>query len=68
MASVDLQKDGFIATIVFNRPEKLNALTKEMTQQLFEAVHEVNRDDQVRNATHRRWARSLFRLVAMSPC
>lgn len=48
MASVDLQKDGFIATIVFNRPEKLNALTKEMTEQLFEAVHEVNRDDQVR--------------------
>ena len=38
MASVDLQKDGHIATILLNRPKKLNALTKNMTEQLFEAV------------------------------
>lgn len=48
MASVDIQKDGHVATILLNRPEKLNALTKDMTKQLFEAVHEVNQDDEVR--------------------
>jgi enoyl-CoA hydratase/carnithine racemase len=48
MASVDLIKDGHIATIRFNRPDKLNTLTKEMTRQLLDAVHEVNTDEEVR--------------------
>ncbi|SHE39100.1 Enoyl-CoA hydratase/carnithine racemase [Seinonella peptonophila] len=48
MASVDLLRDGHVATIQLNRPEKLNALTKEMTKQLFEIVYEVNQDDELR--------------------
>jgi enoyl-CoA hydratase/carnithine racemase len=48
MASVDFVKDKHVATIRFNRPEKLNALTKDMTKQLLEAIREANDDDEVR--------------------
>ena len=33
-----LQRDGPIATVVLNRPEKLNALTRSMWQRLGEAI------------------------------
>ncbi|WP_096188816.1 enoyl-CoA hydratase/isomerase family protein [Evansella halocellulosilytica] len=48
MASVDFIKDHHIATITFNRPEKLNTMTKEMASQLLNAVHKVNNDDNIR--------------------
>lgn len=40
--------DGSIATVVLNRPEKLNALTKPMWRQLGEAVTRLSADDSVR--------------------
>lgn len=37
-----------IATITYNRPEKLNAVTPEMADLLWEAVRQINADDEVR--------------------
>ena len=48
VGTVDFFKDDSIATIQFNRPEKLNTMTKEMAEQLLEAVDEVNRNDDIR--------------------
>ncbi|MEO5698256.1 MAG: enoyl-CoA hydratase/isomerase family protein [Burkholderiaceae bacterium] len=41
-------KDGPIATVVLNRPEKLNALTKPMWQRLGDVVNELSQDDALR--------------------
>ena len=43
-----IERDGDIATVVLNRPEKLNALTKPMWQRLGEAFLELGADDAVR--------------------
>ena len=43
-----LERDATIATVVLNRPEKLNALTKEMWRRLGEAVAELGADDGIR--------------------
>jgi enoyl-CoA hydratase/carnithine racemase len=43
-----VQRDGAIATVVLNRPQKLNALTKPMWRRLGEAVSELSTDDSVR--------------------
>lgn len=43
-----LQRDGPIATVVLNRPEKLNALTKPMWQRLGEVIEELSADDALR--------------------
>jgi enoyl-CoA hydratase len=43
-----LQRDGSIATVVLNRPEKLNALTRSMWQGLGEAISELSEDDAIR--------------------
>jgi enoyl-CoA hydratase len=40
--------DGPIATVVLNRPEKLNALTKAMWRSLREAIERVSADDGIR--------------------
>lgn len=42
------QRDGAIATVVLNRPEKLNALTRPMWQQLGETITRLSADDSVR--------------------
>jgi enoyl-CoA hydratase/carnithine racemase len=42
------QRDGAIATVVLNRPEKLNALTRPMWQQLGETIARLSADDSVR--------------------
>jgi enoyl-CoA hydratase/carnithine racemase len=47
-ATVLVQRDGAIATIVLNRPEKLNALTRAMWGMLGEAVDALSADDAVR--------------------
>ena len=46
--SVDLTVDGAVATIVLNRPEKLNALTVEMRESLAEMFVRLRFDDAVR--------------------
>lgn len=43
-----LQRDGAIATVVLNRPDKLNALTKPMWQRLGEVIEELSADDALR--------------------
>jgi enoyl-CoA hydratase len=43
-----VQRDGGIATVVLNRPEKLNALTKPMWQRLGEVFRELSGDDAIR--------------------
>jgi enoyl-CoA hydratase len=43
-----VERDGPIATVVLNRPEKLNALTKPMWQGLGDAVRALSADDDVR--------------------
>jgi enoyl-CoA hydratase/carnithine racemase len=41
-------RDGPIATVVLNRPEKLNALTKAMWRELGEAIDALSADDALR--------------------
>lgn len=43
-----VQRDGTIATVVLNRPDKLNALTKPMWQRLGAAMRELSADDALR--------------------
>lgn len=43
-----VERDGAIATVVLNRPEKLNALTKGMWRDLGEALRELDADDSLR--------------------
>ncbi|MEO7850835.1 MAG: enoyl-CoA hydratase-related protein [Rubrivivax sp.] len=43
-----VQRDGFIATVVLNRPHKLNALTKPMWQRLGTVMGELSADDSLR--------------------
>jgi len=43
-----VERDGGIATVVLNRPDKLNALTRAMWQQLGETVERLSADDSLR--------------------
>jgi enoyl-CoA hydratase/carnithine racemase len=43
-----VHRDGDVATVVLNRPEKLNALTKDMWRRLGDAFLELDADDSVR--------------------
>ena len=43
-----VERGGPIATVVLNRPQKLNALTKAMWQELGSVIDEVSADDSVR--------------------
>jgi len=45
---IDVKVDGVIATVMLNRPEKLNALTKPMWQALGAAIDRLSADDQLR--------------------
>jgi len=46
--TIQVQRDGGLVTVVLNRPEKLNALTKPMWQRLGEVFGELSADDSVR--------------------
>lgn len=46
--TVLIQRDGAIATVVLNRPEKLNALTKPMWRRLGDMFLELDADDTLR--------------------
>lgn len=43
-----VQRKGAIAKVVLNRPQKLNALTKDMWQRLGETLRQLSRDDDLR--------------------
>lgn len=43
-----VERDGFIVTVVLNRPHKLNALTKPMWQVLGDAMENLSADDGIR--------------------
>jgi len=43
-----IERDGPIATVVLNRPDKLNAMTKDMWRRLGEAMTELSADDRLR--------------------
>jgi len=43
-----VERDGFVATVVLNRPEKLNALTKPMWQRLGQVMGELSAEDSLR--------------------
>jgi enoyl-CoA hydratase/carnithine racemase len=45
---IEVLRDGTIATVVLNRPDKLNALTKGMWQALGEAIAGLSADDGLR--------------------
>jgi enoyl-CoA hydratase/carnithine racemase len=46
--NVRVERDGAIATVVLDRPEKLNALTRAMWKRLGEVFGELSADDAVR--------------------
>ena len=46
-ASVLYQRDGRVARLTLNRPDRLNAIDDEMPRQLRDAVETANRDDAV---------------------
>jgi len=46
--TIILKKEEHVATIVMNRPDRMNALIPEMFKELKEALEEVNSDDDVR--------------------
>ena len=43
-----VERDGAIATVVLNRPEKLNALTRAMWRRLGESIESLSADDDLR--------------------
>ena len=43
-----LEKDGHIAVLTLNRPEKMNALSAEMREFLPRVLQEIQADDSVR--------------------
>ena len=47
-ASIAVSREGSIATVVLNRPDKLNALTKAMWQLLGETIDRLSADDSLR--------------------
>jgi enoyl-CoA hydratase/carnithine racemase len=46
--AITMMRDGAIATVVLDRPEKLNALTRTMWQHLGETITALSADDSVR--------------------
>lgn len=46
--SILVERDGSVATVVINRPDKLNALTRPMWQRLGETIDELSADDSLR--------------------
>lgn len=46
--TIDLLRNNFVATLVINRPAKLNALTPEMLEQLLTHCHTLETDSEIR--------------------
>jgi enoyl-CoA hydratase len=50
MSTILLERDGHVALVTLNRPDKLNALNEQLLQELGAAVAELSRDAAVRCA------------------
>jgi enoyl-CoA hydratase len=50
MSTILLERDGHVAIVTLNRPDKLNALNEQLLQELGAAVAELSRDAAVRCA------------------
>ena len=48
LETVIVKKENGIATLILNRPERLNAITEQLINDLIEAIDDVGRDDEVR--------------------
>ncbi len=48
LETIRVERDDGIATVVLNRPEKLNALTKPMWQRLGQVIEELSADENLR--------------------
>jgi enoyl-CoA hydratase/carnithine racemase len=48
MDEILIERDGFVATVIINRPHKLNAMTRPMWRALGEAFEALSADDAVR--------------------
>ncbi len=48
MSTIILTRSGRVATITFNRPDKMNVLSREMANQLEVAIQEVKQDPLIR--------------------
>src|SRR6201747_213311 len=46
--SILIEREGFIATVVIDRPAKLNAMTKPLWQSLGESIDALSADDSIR--------------------
>lgn len=46
--NLTLERDGRIALVTLNRPEKLNAISQELHLEMIEACHELQNDDEIR--------------------
>lgn len=44
-----ISRDGRVATVLLNRPDKLNAMTIAMDRRMNELAHEINNDDEIRS-------------------
>jgi len=48
LGTVGVERDGAVAIVVLDRPDKLNAMTKPMWQALGDAIRTLSGDDGVR--------------------
>ncbi len=46
--TIILEKKGHVATITLNRPERLNAITPQMSQELVSALNDTDEDEEIR--------------------
>ncbi len=46
--TIILKKQDHIATLTMNRPDRMNALTTQMLNEMISAVDDINRDDDIR--------------------
>ncbi len=46
--TIQQSRDGWVATVTLNRPDKLNAMTKAMWQRLGVVIHELAADEELR--------------------
>ena len=47
-STINVSTDGFVTTITLNRPERLNALTLTMADELFDVLQAHDQDDSTR--------------------